>query len=91
MVYDITFQRLPFQIGMDAVLTRPMAEEAEDYREYKRIRKQMQDNLISKLPHNGNATALLNMDGVCDVRGVRSVGPVVSDRGRDGVQGAGVC
>jgi len=38
--YDIQFQRLEQQVSMDKVLTRPLAEEVDDYMEYKRIREE---------------------------------------------------
>ncbi|OQN97653.1 hypothetical protein B0A48_16517 [Cryoendolithus antarcticus] len=37
--YDITFKRLPNEAAMDVVLSRPWAEEMDDYRLYKRMRR----------------------------------------------------
>lgn len=79
--YDITFQRLPMQASMEAVLARPMTEEAEDYREYKRIRKQMQGDLTPKLPSSANA--LLSMDGENDIQNASAADLVAVDSGVD--------
>ncbi|GAB7361818.1 hypothetical protein MBLNU230_g1860t1 [Neophaeotheca triangularis] len=81
MSYDITFQRLPMQASMEAVLARPMTEEAEDYREYKRIRKQMQGDLTPKLPSSANA--LLSMDGENDIQNASAADLVAVDSGVD--------
>lgn len=37
-VYLITFKRLPNEVSMDTVLSRPYTDEVEDYIEYKRLR-----------------------------------------------------
>ncbi|KAK6432514.1 hypothetical protein LTR95_011314 [Oleoguttula sp. CCFEE 5521] len=39
MVYDIKFKRLPNEPSMEGVLSRPWAEELDDYRLYKRMRR----------------------------------------------------
>lgn len=37
-VFLITFKRLPNEVSMEAVLSRPYTDEVEDYTEYKRLR-----------------------------------------------------
>lgn len=37
-VFLITFKRLPNEVSMDTVLSRPFTDEVEDYTEYKRLR-----------------------------------------------------
>ena len=37
-VYEIRFRRLTSEVNMDKVLSRPRADEVEDYQEYKRGR-----------------------------------------------------
>lgn len=39
--YDITFTRIEDQAPMTEVMTRPSAEDVDDYREYKRIRREV--------------------------------------------------
>lgn len=43
MIYDISFERLPSESSMDAVLERPYVEEVEDYSKYKRLKKDVKD------------------------------------------------
>lgn len=45
--YNITLQRLPDQEPMEKVLRRPWAEEIEDYREFKRLRKEVKDKQVA--------------------------------------------
>lgn len=42
--YNIFFDRLPSEPALDPVLQHPTAEELDDYREYKRIRKEVRKN-----------------------------------------------
>ena len=44
MTYDITFERLVSEPNMETVLCRPWNDEVEDYREYKRLRKEARDS-----------------------------------------------
>lgn len=50
MTYDITFKRLLSEPSMEAVLARPWAEELDDYRKYKRMRR---DARKEKTQHAG--------------------------------------
>ncbi|KAI4846804.1 hypothetical protein E4T44_04863 [Aureobasidium sp. EXF-8845] len=48
--YYISLDRVPSQPPMGSVLNHPLAAELDDYREYKRIRKEIRNNL--SLSHN---------------------------------------
>lgn len=69
VVYDISFKRLPSELSMDLVLCRPWSDEAEDYKEYKRIRQLVRDRnseavkaRLDKVP-----TFAVSSDGAAEV------------------------
>lgn len=58
VVYHISFDRLPSEPPMGPILNRPSAEELDDYREYKRIRKETRQH--RNLLHRGLPIAQLD-------------------------------
>jgi hypothetical protein len=48
-------QRLPGQTSMEAVLRRPLSDEVEDYKEYKRLRQVWRSRQIAELQSKGIA------------------------------------
>ncbi|KAF2726382.1 hypothetical protein K431DRAFT_213881 [Polychaeton citri CBS 116435] len=43
MICEITFKRLPCSTTADSILSRPFAEEIEDYKEYKKMRREARE------------------------------------------------
>lgn len=43
VIYDIQLERLSSEVDMQIVLRRPLADEVEDYKEYKRLRQVARD------------------------------------------------
>lgn len=65
-MYEITFKRLPSEPSMETVLCRPWREEAEDYKEYKRLR-QLAREKPSKVKSENIPALITSGDGAIDV------------------------
>lgn len=77
MVYDITFKRLASEASMEDVLQRPWAEEIEDYKEYKRIKKEAKDKraeTLRKAKQDGPGVVVTASDGPADEHPAKSPG-----------------
>lgn len=60
--YDFTFKRLPTETDMQIVLTRPSAEEADDYQEYKRLRQLAREQQVKPAKNTPSPGTLRNLD-----------------------------
>lgn len=75
MSYDITFKRLPSESSMEDVLQRPWTEEIEDYKEYKRVKKEAKDKreeALRKAKEHGPGVVVTASDGPADEQSVKS-------------------
>ncbi|KAL1584640.1 hypothetical protein WHR41_06829 [Cladosporium halotolerans] len=75
MSYDITFKRLPSESSMEDVLQRPWTEEIEDYKEYKRVKKEAKDKreeALRKTKEHGPGVVVTASDGPADEQSVKS-------------------